>query len=147
VGGLTARTYPVQQDHTIMKTIPTLLALITAAAFTGCSTTPSQRDYSGMPATHIVATVSCSDPSMKFTGTIVSDGHSRQLSGIGSGTFRATGHEIICSFKKTGVDGQISISVSEADKQLGGSHTGSMAGVRAEILRTPIEQHTVFTTF
>jgi hypothetical protein len=129
-----------------MKTVTFLFALIAATFLIGCSTTSQRHDYSGIPATDIVVTVSCSDLKMGFTGTIVSDGQSRQLSGVGSGTFHATGHEIVCSFKKTDADGLISVSVSEAGKVLGSSRTPH-SGVRAEILRTPSTQHTVFTTF
>ena len=137
--------------HT-MKSITPRLILIAALVLSGCCSTtthqPRQRDYSGMPATDIVVTISCSEPSMAFTGTIVSDGHTEQLSGTGSGTFRASGHEFVCSFKKTGREGRISISVSEGDQSLGSSSTPKrFGGVRAELLRTPSAQHTLFTTF
>lgn len=129
-----------------MKAITLLLALSLTSLLFGCSTASLHRDYSGIPATDIVVTVSCSDPKMGFAGTIVSDGQSQQLSGVGSGTFQATGHEFVCSFRKTDADGLISISVSEAGKVLGSSRTPD-SGVRAEVLRTPLAQHTVFTTF
>ena len=129
-----------------MKTIPTLLALIAAAAFAGCSTTPSHHAYSG-PTTDIVVTVTCSNPDTRFTGSIVTDGHAVQSGGTGHATFHATGHEFVCSFKKTDPAGRISISVSEAGKELGNSSTGEkFGGVRAEVLRTPMVQHDIFTT-
>ena len=131
-----------------MKSIRLFLTLVAVTVLLGCSTTPASRNFSGIPATEILVTISCSEPSMRFTGTIVSDGQSEQLSGTGSATFHATGHEIICSFKKADVDGRISISVSEAGKNLGSSSTPQhLGGVRAEILRTSSKQHTLFTTF
>jgi hypothetical protein len=96
----------------------------------------------------ITVSVSCSEPSMRFTGTIVSDGHSQELSGTGSGTYQASGHEIVCSFKKLDADGQISLAVSEAGKKLGDSSTPArFGGVRAELHRTWTRQSTSFTTF
>lgn len=134
-----------------MKSIIPLLPLIAALILSGCSTTthqPRQRDYSDIPVTDIVVTVSCSEPGMEFTGTIVSDGHTEHLSGTGSSTFRATGHEFVCSFKKTSSDGRISISVSEDGQPLGSSSTPKrFGGVRAELLRTPSALHTLFTSF
>jgi hypothetical protein len=131
-----------------MKTIKSLLTIIATTLLFGCATTPRHGDFSGMPATDITVTVSCGDPGMTFTGTIVSDGHSEQLSGAGSATFHATGHEFVCSFRKTGVAGRISISVSEAGESLGSSSTtDEFGGVRAELLRTPSRRHTIFTTF
>ena len=101
-----------------------------------------------MSATDIVATVSCSDPGMRFTGTIVSDGHVQKYSGVGSGTYHASGHEIVCSFKKLEADGRISLAVSEAGHQEGQSSTpDKFGGVRAELMRAPMEQSSVFTTF
>ena len=136
-----------QQDHTIMKNIPTLLALIAAAVLTGCSTTPSQHAYSG-PTTDIVVTVTCSNPDTRFTGSIVTDGHAVQSGGTGHATFHATGHEFVCSFKKTDPDGRISISVSEAGKEFGNSSTGEkFGGVRAEIVRSLLARSDVFTTY
>jgi hypothetical protein len=131
-----------------MKTITSLLAIIALTALAGCSTTSSQRAYSGMPVTEIVATVSCSDPGMRFTGTIVSDGHVQKYSGVSSGTYRASGHEIVCSFKKSGTDGKITLAVSEAGHQEGQSSTPvKFGGVRAELVRTLEAQSTLFTTF
>ena len=131
-----------------MKTPSSLLSLVILALLAGCATTSPQRDLSGMPPINIVTTVSCSDPAIKFTGTIVSDGHTRNYSGTGSGTFHATGHDIICSFKKTGTAGRISIAASTSDKGQGNSTTDrKFGGVRAEFLRAPKEQHDIFTTF
>lgn len=134
--------------HIAMKNITLLLTLIAGAFLFGCGT-PTHRDFAGMPATAFAVTVSCSDASMRFEGTIISDGHSERLSGTGSGTFQATGHEIVCSFRKTSADGRISISVlEEAGKSLGSSTTAKpFGGVRAELLRTPSAEHTLFTTF
>jgi hypothetical protein len=98
--------------------------------------------------TSITVSVSCSEPSMRFTGTIVSDGHSQELSGTGSGTYQASDHEIVCSFKKLDADGQISLAVSEAGKKLGDSSTpAKFGGVRAELHRARTRQSTSFTTF
>ena len=131
-----------------VKTISSLLALAAATLLVGCSTTSPHRDFTGLPATDITVSLTCSEPSMTFTGTIVSDGQAEPLSGKGSGTFRATGHEFVCSFKKSEVEGRISISVSEDGKSLGSSSTSQRSGgVRAELLRTPSAQHTLFTTF
>jgi hypothetical protein len=131
-----------------MKTIRSILALTATTILFGCSTTSPHRDFTGLPATDITASVTCNEPTMRFTGTIISDGRTERFSGTGSGTFHASGHELVCSFKKTGGDGQISISVSEAGKVLGGSDTGcKFGGVRAEVLRTPTERHDIFTTF
>jgi hypothetical protein len=132
-----------------MKATLSLITAITAAAILmGCGTTKSHRDYSGIPAAKIDVTVSCSNPATKFEGTIVSDGHSEPFNGVGSGTFHATGHELICSFKKTGGEGQISISVSEAGNNLGNAYTGQkFGGVRAEIVRTAVGPHQTFSTF
>ena len=127
-----------------MKLIITLLAF--TALLIGCGTNSTRQNYSGIPPTSIVVTVSCSDPNMGFSGTIVTDGRTNQLSGIGSGTFNVTGHEFVCSFKKEGANGLISISASEDGKVLGNSRTPH-DGVRAEFLRTPSAEHTVFTTF
>jgi hypothetical protein len=134
------------QDHTIMKTTLSLLTIVAAVVLTGCSTTTSHRDVSGMAKTEIVVTINCSNPNTTFTGTIVSDGHPVQLGGTGHGTFHAAGHECVCSFTKDGSDGRISISVSEAGKNLGSSSIGTrFGGVRAEIVRTAMEQHDTFT--
>jgi hypothetical protein len=98
--------------------------------------------------TKIAVIVTCSDPGMKFAGTIVTDGHSKRLSGIGTSTFHATGHEFVCSFKKTGADGLISVSVTEAGNNLGNAYTaGQFGGVRAEVVRTSAAPRNTFTTF
>jgi hypothetical protein len=131
-----------------MNFIKSHLTLVVAIFLSGCNTTSPRCNYSGIPATEIIVTISCSEPSLRFTGTIVSDGHSEQLSGTGSATFHAKGHEITCSFKKTDVDGRISIAVSEAGKKLGSASTPQrFGGVRAELIRTPSKQHTLFTNF
>jgi hypothetical protein len=131
-----------------MKATSQLVALIAAAILAGCTTTSPHHDYSGVPAAHFLVTVSCNKPGMKFTGTIVSDGHTENLAGSGTRTFHATGHEIVCSFKKTSPEGQISISVSEAGNDLGNSSTAKrFGGVRADIVRTSTAQNTIFTAF
>ena len=131
-----------------MKTILSLVILIAVTVLVGCSATAPQRNLSGVPPLNIVVTVTCSDPAMKFTGTIASDGHTRNFSGAGSGTFHATGHEIICSFKKTGTGGRISIAGSASAKDGGNSTTDQkFGGVRAEFVQTTKEQHNLFTTF
>src|SRR5580704_9690131 len=65
----------------IMKTLLSFLTIIAAVLLTGCATTSPPHDYSGVPPTEIVATVSCSDPSIPFTGTIIADGHTKHYSG------------------------------------------------------------------
>lgn len=131
-----------------MKVITFLSALIAVAFLAGCSTTSHRRDFSGIPATDFTLCVTCGEPSIRYTGTIVSDGHSELVSGKGNGTYYISAHKIACSFKKTDADGRISLAVSEAGKTQGSSSTISrFGGVRAEVLRTPSEQHDVFTTF
>jgi hypothetical protein len=117
-----------------------------AVVLAGCSTPSPHRDFSGMPKTEIVVTVTCSNPNSKFTGTIVSDGQPVQLGGTGQATFHAKGHELVCSFRKDGSDGAISISVSEAGNNLGNSSIATKyGGVRAEVVRTAMEHHEIFT--
>ena len=131
-----------------LKTIITLPAVITLIALAGCHTPSPQHDSSGLPARDITVSLSCSEPGMKFKGTIVTDGHSKKLSGKGSGMYHAGGQKIVCSFQKLDADGRITLVVSEAGRKLGKSSTPDMfGGVRAELLRTPNEQHDVFTTF
>jgi hypothetical protein len=132
-----------------MKASLSLFSAIAAAAIVmGCGTTQSHHDLSGSPTAKIDVTVTCSNPATKFEGTIVSDGHSRPFKGAGSRTFHATGHELICSFKKTGAEGQISVSVSESGNDLGNAYTGQeFGGVRAEIVRTAAQQHQTLGTF
>ncbi len=132
----------------LMKHLAPLFALFAAAAFVGCSTTSSHRDFSGVPATDIAVTITCSDPDMRFSGTICSDGRSQKYSGMGSGAYHTSGHEVICSFKKLGSNGRITLSAAEMGQQPGGSSTtNKFGGVRAEFLRLPNEQRTIFTTF
>ena len=132
-----------------MKAMALLPAVIVTTIFAGCGTTSSHRDYSDMPATDLMVTVTCSNPNTRFAGSIVTDGHSVPSVGTGHGTLHTAGHEFVCSFHKTDPDGQISISVSEAGKVLGGSTNAghTLGGVRAEFLRTPLERHDIFTTF
>ena len=129
------------------KSIPSVLFILTATWLSGCSTIHPHHDYSGIPATNIVVTITCSEPKTRFDGTIVCDGVSQLLSGVGSGSFSVSGHEFFCSFRKLDTPGSIAISVSEAGHSLGNSSTEAPSGgVRAEIFRTPLQYHTLFTT-
>lgn len=133
-----------------MKTKSSLIAIIAALILTSCTTTPpsSHHDFSGVPPTDIAVKITCSNPNMEFTGTIITDGSTEKLSGTGTTTYHATGHEFICSFEKVKSNGSISISVSEDSKELGNSTSGSgLRGVRAEILHAKNAQHTIFTAF
>src|ERR1019366_1303705 len=104
-----------------------LLILTAATFFVGCSTTSAHRT-SG-----VVATVSCSDPHMRFTGTIVSDGHTKQVSGTGSRTFHLTGHELAFSFQREVPAGQISLAVTKAGQCVASATAGSQqSGVRGQ---------------
>ena len=129
-----------------MRTI--LIALAAGLLCFGCRTSSARRDFSGAPPRQIVATIKCSDPAMKFTGEIVSDGHVQKYSGVGSGTYQASGHEIICSFKKLEADGRLSLAAGELGREPGSSSTVEpFGGVRARFLYGPEMEHTVFTTF
>ena len=133
-----------------MKTFCSLLALIAAVALAGCATPPPpQRDFAGIAPTDFTVTVKCSEPTMRFTGMIVSDGQCENWVGIGGGTYHASGHEVVCAFRKTtGVAGQISLAVSRAGVRLGDSTTdGKSGGVRAELLFAPTQEHALFTTY
>ena len=131
-----------------MKTIPSLLAVIAVTIFVGCSTASRHRDFTGIPATDFTVSVKCGEPNMRFTGTIVSDGHTEHLSGLGSGTFHISGHEVICAFKKTDAAGRISLTISKGDTHVGDAISDeTYGGVRAELLYTPEQRHTLFTSF
>jgi len=79
--------------------------------------------------------VSCSDPHMRFTGTIVSDGHTKQVSGIGSRTFDITGQDATFTFKKTAADGRISLVVTKTGQCVCSATTDSQfGGVRGKVL-------------
>jgi hypothetical protein len=129
-----------------MKAIRSLIAILALISFAGCASSP-HRDYSGIPPAKVVVTITCNDPGMKFFGTITSDGRAKRWSGAGQGTFRATGHELKCSFEKEAKAGRISISVSEGGNVVGTSSTSSTSGVYAELVHTIKEQHSIFTTF
>jgi hypothetical protein len=129
-----------------MKKTKVIFAVMAAALLTGCSHPSMQRVYSG-PTTDVVVTVTCSNPGTRFTGSIITDGRAEPSGGTGQATFHATGHEFVCVFKKTDPDGRISISISEGGREVGNSSSGEkFGGVRAEMLRTLTEQHTIFTT-
>jgi len=124
-----------------MKNIHTLILPLLATLLLSCRTPQPQNSSSTSPVSHITLAVTCSDPTMFFTGTIVRDGNIRQVSGTGSGTFDITGNEIVASFKKSGAKGRISIEGSEAGVKLGNASTDRNAGgVRAEFHRTPAVQ-------
>ena len=128
------------------RSIQLVLILFAASALFGCSTT--RPDYSGTPATDIVVTISCSEPNARFDGTVVTDGVSQHLSGNGTGTYKISGHKFICKFEKFDAPGSITISIFEAGHTIGNSSTTRPSGgVRAEIFRTPLQYHTIFTTF
>jgi hypothetical protein len=94
--------------------------------------------------TDYTVVVSCSEPTMRFTGSIVSDGHPLVLYGTGIGTYRVRSRTIVCSFEKTQADGQISLAVSNAGQALGWSSTPArLGGVHAEIGRTFWVEHNV----
>jgi hypothetical protein len=132
----------------MMKAIRSLLALLALTFLVGCGTTAAHRDLAAGPAIDFNVSVTCSEPTMRFTGLIISDGRAETVSGTGSSQFHVRGHQVVCSFKKTSPDGQISVAVSEASKKLGDcSSPAQFGGVRAEFLRTPTERHDIFTTF
>jgi hypothetical protein len=131
-----------------------ILPALFAALLAGCESAPTSGSgpgpsaYYGVPATSIVATVTCSDPATKFSGTIVADGFTTEYSGTGSGTYRASGHKITCSFKKTTPGGQIKLSVTEDGQDLGNSTSSEKSGgVRGEIVNSRQGSYQVFTTF
>ena len=120
-------------------------------AIVGCrtasTTVASKRDFTGLPSTDFTVSVS-GTPGLKFTGTLVTDGATREVSGIVPATYQVSTHELVCSFKKTGAKGHIALRVSEGDRDLGSSsNRRRIGGVRAEILRTPSARSTVFTGF
>lgn len=126
--------------------IPSLLVILTATWLSGCSTL--HPDYSGTPATDIVVTVTCSDRSARFEGTVETDGVTEHMAGNGTGTYKISGHKFICKFTKVDAPGSISISISENGHNLGSSSKREPSGgVQAEIFRSPLANHTIFTTF
>ena len=133
-----------------MKIIPTFLALIAVVALAGCATPPPPpKSFAGIAPSEFTVTVTCSNPTARFTGMIVADGQCENWVGIGGGTYHATGHEVVCAFRKTaGVAGKISLAVSRAGVRLGESNTDDKnGGVRAELLYAPPEEHALFTTY
>jgi len=137
---------------TFMKFIQTFFAAITFLALAGCRTAPtshaSKHDFSGIPATIFTVSVS-GTAGLRFTGRMVADGQAQEVSGAVPAQYEVTGHELICSFKKTDAEGSIVLAVSEPNGGVQGrcNTPAPFGGVRAEILRTPSRQHALFTTF
>ena len=133
-----------------MKNIPSLLALIAVILLAGCATPPPPgRSFAGIAPSEFTVTVTCSDSAARFTGMIISDGQCENWVGMGGGNYHASGHEVVCAFRKTtGVAGQISLAVSRAGVRLGESNTDDKnGGVRAELLFAPTQEHALFTTY
>ena len=131
-----------------MKRLTPLMAVLAAALVTGCSTTTSQRSFTGIPATDFTVSVTCGEPTVGFAGTIVVDGHTEPYSGTGSGTFQIRGHEIVCAFKKTEAPGRITLRITKAGELVGEASTDEAhGGVRAELLYIPNQRRTSFTSF
>ncbi len=88
-------------------------------------------------------------PGLKFTGTLVFDGVSTNLSGVVPAVYQVNGRSVKCSFKKAETEGRLSLEVSEHGRVLGSSATSSpFAGVLAEIRDYGFAyQKTMFTTF
>ncbi len=86
---------------------------------------------------------------LRFTGTMVLDGVSTNLSGIVPATYLVNGRNLRLSFKKTEAAGQLSLAISARGKTLGSSTTSSpFAGVLSEIRDYGLTfQKTMFTTF
>ncbi len=124
-----------------MKTTRRLSLLLAATLFLGCKSTPPQNKAPDS-ASKVTFLVSCSEPTMGFTGTIVCDGRTNKVSGTGGGTFRATGYDIVGLFKKSGATGRMSV---EASDLAGNSNTASTdkpsGGIRSEFHGQPVSQH------
>jgi len=128
------------------QSIPSVLLILMVAWLSGC--TNFKPDYSSTPATDIVVTITCSEPTARFDGTVETDGVIQHLAGNGTGTYKISGHKFVCKFQKSDAQGSITISISEAGHTIGDSSTTRpFGGVRAEIFRTPVQSHTLFTTF
>jgi len=131
-----------------MKNFLLPLTIIAMTILVGCRTVSRHRDFTGVPATDFTVSVTCGEPSMEFTGTIVSDGQTEHLSGTGSGTFQISGHEVVCVFRKSDPAGRIALKITKAGELVGQAMTDvTNGGVRAELLYTPEQQHTLFTSF
>lgn len=137
---------------TLMRFIQTFLAGIALLALAGCRTAPtshaSKHDFSGIPATIFSVSVS-GTAGLKFTGSMMADGQTQEVSGTVPAQYEVTAHELICSFKKTDAEGSMALAVSEPNGGVQGrcNTPKPWGGVRVEILRTPSRQHTLFTTF
>ena len=111
-----------------MKTILSLVIIIVATWFAGCGTAPEHGT------SDVAAIVSCSNPGMRFRGTIVADGHTKQVSGTGGRTFYLTGNELAFSFKKEVSEGSISLTVAKAGQCVASATAGShLSGVRGHM--------------
>jgi hypothetical protein len=141
----------INTNTNTMRILLTLLSVIVTIAFVGCRTisgnVATKRDFTGSPSTDFTVWVTGA-PGLKFTGTLVTDGAAREVSGIVPATYQVSTHELVCSFRKTGTEGDIVLRVSEGDRELGSSsNRARLGGVRAEILRTRSARSIVFTGF
>lgn len=121
-----------------LKTIHTLSFLLVASLLLGCKSTP----HNSTAGSKVTFVVSCSEPTIAFMGTIVCDGRTNRVSGTGGGTFRAVGYDIVASFKKSEVEGKMSVQASDL---AGNSNTATTdkpsGGVRSEFHGQPVSQH------
>ncbi len=125
----------------IMKISHTLGLLLAATLLFGCKSTPPQSKASNS-GSKVTFVVSCSEPTMGIMGTIVCDGLTNQVSGTGGGTFRATGYDIVASFKKSGAAGRMSVSASDSAGNSNTATTDKPSGsVRSEFHGQPLFQH------
>jgi len=137
---------------TAKRFIHAFLAAITLLALAGCRTAPtspaSKHDFTGIPATIFTVSVS-GTAGLRFTGSMIADGQTQNVSGTVPAQYEVAAHELICSFKKTDAEGSIALAVSEQNGGVQGrcNTPAPFGGVRAEILRTPSRKHTLFTTF
>ena len=135
-----------------MRIIHTFVTAVTLLALAGCRTAPSspasKHDFSGLPTTTFTVSVS-GTAGLRFTGRMIADGQTQEVSGTVPAQYEVAAHELICSFKKTDAEGSIALAVSEQNGGVQGrcNTPAPFGGVRAEILRTPSRQHSLFTTF
>jgi hypothetical protein len=132
----------------IIKIATRFGGVLAVAAFAGCATENSVQKYSGISPKEVTVTVTCSDPNTRFGGTIITDGQAEHWIGIGSATFHASGHNIMCQFRKTADAGRLSLAVSRAGVPLGDSSTDDkFGGVRAELVSASPQESVLFTTY